>query len=283
MSGGDAAVVPLGWRRLISAPTEGGLCSRTGSMTRSCVSGPTVEAARPGRKGSALGVGAERHQDGIRRCDLKGNDQTMRALSSIRRPKPRASVLKAGIGLGLAGATLAVTATGAVFTDSTSVGSNQFSTGDVEISTSVLTDLVSFTSPKMVPGDSVVDTVTVTNAGTVEMRYAVKSTTTEDTLAAQLDLVVWDESAETTADGTCDSTPPATTLYAARDRGSVAGANLVGNPTQGAQAGDQVLAAAATQQLCFKVSLPLSTGNTFENLNTTATFAFEAEQTTNNA
>lgn len=207
----------------------------------------------------------------------------MRALPSIRRPKPKSSVLKSGIGLGLAGATLAVTVTGAIFTDTASVGSNQFSTGDVEISTSVATDLVSFTSPKMVPGDSVVDTVTVTNAGTVEMRYAIASTTTEDTLAAQLDLVVWDEAAETTVDGTCDTTPPATTLYAAGDLGSVAGTNVVGDPTQGSQTGDQVLAAAATQQLCFKVSLPLSSDNTFENLSTTATFAFEAEQTANNA
>lgn len=207
----------------------------------------------------------------------------MRALPSIRRPKPKSSVLKSGIGLGLAGATLAVTVTGAIFTDTASVGSNQFSTGDVEISTSVATDLVSFTSPKMVPGDSVVDTVTVTNAGTVEMRYAIASTTTEDTLAAQLDLVVWDEAAETTVDGTCGTTPPATTLYAAGDLGSVAGTNVVGDPAQGSQTGDQVLAAAATQQLCFKVLLPLSSDNTFENLSTTATFAFEAEQTANNA
>lgn len=207
----------------------------------------------------------------------------MRALPSIRLPKPRASVLKAGIGLGLAGATLAVTATGAIFTDTASVGSNQFSTGDVEISTDVASDLVSFTSPKMVPGDSVVDTVTVTNAGTVEMRYAVESTTTEDTLAAQLDLVVWDETAETTTDGTCDTTPPATTLYAAADLGSTLGTPVFGDAAQGEQGGEETLAAAATQQLCFKVSLPLSSDNTFENLDTTATFAFEAEQTTNNA
>lgn len=207
----------------------------------------------------------------------------MRAFPSIRRPRPGTSVWKSGLGLGLAGATLAVTATGAIFTDSTSVGSNAFSTGDVEITTSVATDLVSFTSPKMMPGDSIVDGVTVTNAGTVEMRYAVKSTTDEDTLAAQLDLVVWDESAETTVDSTCASAAPATTLYATGDLGSTTGVNLIGDPTQGAQTGDQVLAASATQMLCFKVSLPSSTGNAFEALTSTATFAFEAEQTANNA
>lgn len=199
-------------------------------------------------------------------------------------PSPRTlPIWKAGLGLALAGATVGVAATGAVFTDTTSIGANAFSTGDVEITTSVTTDLVSFTTPKMLPGDSVTDTVTVTNAGTVEMRYAISSTTTEDVLAAQLDLVIWNEAAETTVNGTCDSTPPATTLYAAGDLGAVAGKNLVGNPAQGAQGGEQTLAASATQQLCFRVSLPLSTGNTFENLTTTATFAFAAEQTKNNA
>lgn len=80
----------------------------------------------------------------------------MRALPIIRRPKASASVLKSGLGLGLAAATLAVTVTGAIFTDTTSVGGNQFSTGDVEISTSVASDLVSFTSPKMgLPRDEV--------------------------------------------------------------------------------------------------------------------------------
>lgn len=209
----------------------------------------------------------------------------MQALPFIRRPQPSgaASVWKAGLGLGLAGATLAVTATGAIFTDTASVGSNAFSTGDVEVTTSVTSDLVSFSSPKMLPGDSVVDTVTVTNGGTVEMRYAVKSATTEDTLAAQLDLVVWDETAEADADTACAATPPATTLYAANNLGSVAGTNIVGNPAQGAQTGDQTLAASATQQLCFKVSLPLATDITYENLTTTATFTFQAEQTANNA
>ncbi len=196
-----------------------------------------------------------------------------------------AGLSKAGLGLALATATLAVTATGAVFTDSTSVGSNTFSTGDVEISTSVSTDLVSFSTPKMVPGDSVVDGVTVTNAGNVQMRYAITSTTTESTLAAQLDLVVWDEAAEADtagANATCDATPPTTVLYGAADLGATTGVNIVGDSTQGGQNGDRVVAAAGTETLCFKVSLPSTTDNSFENLSTIATFAFQAEQTANN-
>ena len=196
------------------------------------------------------------------------------------------AVWKAGLGLALATATLAVTATGAIFTDSTAIGGNAFSTGDVELTTSVATDLVSFTTPKMVPGDSVVDAVTVSNAGNVQLRYAISSTTTESTLAAQLDLTVWDEAAEPDtggADTTCDSSAPTTVLYAAGDLGSTTGVDVVGNPGQGGHAGDRTLAAAASEVLCFKVALPTTTTSTFENLNSTATFTFAGEQTANNA
>lgn len=196
------------------------------------------------------------------------------------------AVWKAGLGLSLATATLAVTATGAIFTDSAAVGSNAFSTGTVDLSTSVATDLVSFTSPKMLPGDSIVDAVTVTNAGNVELRYAISSATTENVLAAQLDLTVWAEAAEADTAGantTCDSTAPATVLYAAADLGSTTGVNVVGNPTQGSQTGDRTLAATVSEILCFKVALPTTTGNTFQNLSSTATFTFAGEQTANNA
>lgn len=192
---------------------------------------------------------------------------------------------KAGLGLALAGATIGVAATGAVFTDTASVGANTFSTGTVDISTGNTSPIVSYyTTPKMVPGDSAAGTVTVTNAGNVEMRYAITSTTTENPLAAQLDLVIWAEAAEgEDANVTCDPTPPATTLYGAGDLGSTTGTNVVGNPAQGSQTGDRTLAASASEQLCFKVSLPLATGNDYQNLQTTATFAFAAEQTKNNA
>ena len=194
-----------------------------------------------------------------------------------------AGLSAAGLGLALATATLAVSATGALFTDSVSVGSNTFSTGDVEITTSSASALVSFTSPKMMPGDQVVSAVTVTNAGTVEMRYAITSTTTEATLAAQLDLVVWAEAAEADAGADCSTTAPSTVLYAVGDLGATAGLMLVGDPAQGTQTGDRTLAATGSEVLCFKVSLPAGTGNAFENLSTTATFAFQAEQTANNA
>jgi predicted ribosomally synthesized peptide with SipW-like signal peptide len=164
----------------------------------------------------------------------------------------------------------------AVFTDSQAVAANTFSTGTIDISTSPASALVTFST--MMPGDQVTAPITVTNAGSGALRYAITSTTTEAVLAAQLDLTI------KTGVTTCTNAGFAadgSVLYATNDLGSTGGTNVVGNPAQGAQAGDRTLAS-GNEVLCFNVSLPLSTGNTYQNLTTTATFNFQAEQTTNN-
>lgn len=165
----------------------------------------------------------------------------------------------------------------ALFTSTASVPSNTFSTGTVSISTSPVSALVTFSA--MAPGDQVTAPITVTNAGTMALRYAVTSTTTENTLAAQLDMTI------KSGVSTCDNfefDSDGTVVYATGDLGSTTGVNVIGDPSQGSQAGDRPLAASANEILCFKVSLPSSTGNTFQGLSTTATFAFQAEQTANN-
>lgn len=165
----------------------------------------------------------------------------------------------------------------ALFTDTGSVASNQFTTGTVDISTSPTSALVSFSN--MMPGDRVTNPLTVTNAGTGQLRYAVTSTTTENVLAAQLDLTI---KTGVTACTNVGFSTTGTVVYGPADLGSLAGVNVVGDPTQGAQAGDRTLNAAANEVLCFQVSLPLATGNTYQNVTTTATITFNAEQTANN-
>jgi hypothetical protein len=66
------------------------------------------------------------------------------------------------------------------------------------------------------------------------------------------------------------------------DLGSTTGLNLVGSPVSGADTGDRVLAAGASETLCLKVMLPFATDNTYQGATTTATFNFVAEQTKNN-
>ena len=185
-------------------------------------------------------------------------------------------ILLALLGIGLL-ASLSGIASLAVFTDSAPVGGNTFSTGNVDITTAPTTALVTFSG--MAPGDMVTNSIVVTNAGTLALRYAVSSTTTENVLAAALDLTI--RTVDVTTPGVpCDNFD-GTLLYGAADLGSTAGINVAGNPAQGSQAGDRTLSAAANETLCFNVTLPSSaTGPT--GTTTTATLTFSAEQTVNN-
>ncbi len=168
----------------------------------------------------------------------------------------------------------------AVFTDTASVGGNTFTTGNITITTSPTSALI--TLADMAPGDSVQPSagIVVTNGDALlELRYAITSTTTEDVLAAALDLTIREIDATVPATP-CDDFDGAV-IYTTGDLGSTAGIDVVGSPTQGADAGDRVLAASANETLCFRVELPLSaTGPT--GITTTATFDFQAEQTKNN-
>ena len=149
-------------------------------------------------------------------------------------------LLVAGV---LAGAPWAVTQ--AVWTDSAAVGGNTFSTGSVDISTSPTSALVTFSG--MVPGDSVTAPLTVSNAGTLQLRYAMTtsisgSTTLSDGLELQI------KSGVTTCT-TAGFGTDGTSLY---DSTLTAGA--IGNPAQGSQAGDRTLNSSANEVLCLQVS-----------------------------
>jgi spore coat-associated protein N len=179
----------------------------------------------------------------------------------------------------LAFAALVSVGTLALFTDSQAVGGNAFTTGTVDISTAPTTALVTFSN--MAPGDTVTDDIVVTNGGSLALRYAISSSATNADskgLKDQLVLTV------NTIDKTLPATPcddfDGTQLYTG-DLDSTAG-KLVGDNTTGAQAGDRNLAASRDETLCFRVNLPTSTGNAFQNATTTATFTFDAEQTANN-
>ena len=179
--------------------------------------------------------------------------------------------------LAIAGIGAMTTASLALFTDTETVASNAFSTGTVDLTTSPASAAVTFSN--MSPGDQVTSALTVTNAGTLALRYALTSTTTEDTLAAQLDMTVKVGVSACTdlgfgADGTI--------IYATGDLGSTGGLAVFGDPTAGAHAGDRSLASLANEELCFNVTLPASTANSFQGTSTTASLAFSAEQTANN-
>ncbi len=174
------------------------------------------------------------------------------------------------IGL-LAGAPWAVTH--AMWADSQAVTGNTFTTGSVDISTTPTSALVTFTG--MVPGDKVTAPLTVQNAGTLQLRYAMTtgisgSTTLSDGLELQVKSgVTTCSNAEFDADGT--------SLY-----NSSLTNGAIGSATQGGQAGDRTLNSSASEVLCFQVRLPSGAAGALQGLSTTATFTFAAEQTANN-
>lgn len=192
----------------------------------------------------------------------------------------KGGLLKSGLAFGLSLATVAVVVTGAIFTDSASVDANAFSTGTVDLTTSPTTALISFSG--MAPGDSDTESLSVSNAGTLALRYALSSSATNvDTKALKDQLTLTIKTIDVTLPATpCDNFD-GTQLYTG-DTDSTAG-KLVGDSTQGAQAGDRALSASTSETLCFRVELPSSTGNTFQDASTTVTFTFDAEQTANNA
>ena len=188
--------------------------------------------------------------------------------------------LLAVAGLAVAGMTAGASSL-ALFTSQASVPANTFTAGTVLISTTPTTALVTFAN--MAPGDQVTAPLTVTNAGTLALRYAVSSIATNaDSKALMTQLVLTIKTGVTT----CTTAGFAATGTAGYTGvlGALTTTKLIGDPLTGAQTGDRALPPTTgnTEVLCFNVTLPLSSGNGFQGGTTTATFTFDAEQTANN-
>lgn len=154
----------------------------------------------------------------------------------------------------------------AIFTDS-AASTGTFASGTIDITSS---PTVAFAVANMMPGDNATAALTIANAGTGDLRYAMSAAAT-NVLGSTLTLTV-------KALGTsCAAFDGATILAATALNGAA-----IGNPAQGADAGDRLLAAATNEVLCFRVMLPLATGNALQGASSAATFTFDAEQIANN-
>jgi hypothetical protein len=171
----------------------------------------------------------------------------------------------------------------AVFTDSDPVGNNDFSTGSVSLTTAPTSAIWTAVTDGL-PGDTATGSLTVTSAGSLDLRYAVTGANTDATLSAAMNLRIG-----LRGGGGCDfpyHNPNGTTTALTDDTQLFAGtldtAALIGSTAQGAQAGDRSLAASANEVLCFSVVLPDTATSTVQGLSNTTTFTFASEQTTNN-
>ncbi len=171
-------------------------------------------------------------------------------------------------------ATLSVTSL-ALFTDTEAVPGNAFTTGTIDLVASPAIAVV--TMPAMAPGDQVTAILNADNSGSLDLRYSMTSTTTENVLAAEPVLTV--KSGVTTCDD-ANWTTDGTVLYSGL-LGTTATIAAFGDNTPGGDPGDRTLAPGADEDLCVNVTLPLATV-AGQGLTTTATFTFDAEQTANN-
>lgn len=165
----------------------------------------------------------------------------------------------------------------AVFTDTATSDGNTFGSGNVDLTVSPATAAITLAG--MAPGDRITQPLLVTNSGALDLRYALRSTTTENVLASALRLTIKSGVA------TCSSTGFAgsgTVIYGPGDLGNTVPLPLVGAVTQGQDPGDRILAAGGNETLCLDVQLPLTADNAAGGRTTTATFTFLAEQTAAN-
>ncbi len=171
--------------------------------------------------------------------------------------------------LGMAGLGMTSLVTSAIFTDNDDAGRSGITTGTVDIAAG---EDAAFVLPPgdLAPGDQVYSPVTVQNAGSLALVYGVQyaATDTQGTgLAGQLTLDLFAvPAASCTEAGLAGATPIGTS-----------GPGMSGSATQIVPT-DRRLIAAATEDLCARVSVPLELGNEFQDASADLALTFLAEQ-----
>lgn len=169
----------------------------------------------------------------------------------------------------------------ALFTDQETV-TGTFTSGTIVLDDAKV-DALTLSTTGMMPGDSVTDDVVIENDGTSQLRYALStSSTNADTKDVRSQLTLTIKTIDvTTPASPCDNFDGTSVLASTVLFDGTTNAGF-GSSATGAQTGDRVLAAAANETLCFRVSLPSATSNAYQGATTTTTFTFDAEQTVNN-
>ena len=181
--------------------------------------------------------------------------------------RPRRRRLLAGL-LGLTVLTLGAGVFSLAYFTDTAASTGTFQAGTIDITSS---PTVAFTVGNIMPGDATTQPLTIANAGTAQLRYAMTTAATNP-LGSALQLTVKDLGTSCAAfDG--NDVVATTALNGA----------LIGSTTQGSQAGDRVLDAGTNEVLCFRVSFPVTANdNPLQGGTSAVTFTFAAEQTANN-
>jgi hypothetical protein len=162
----------------------------------------------------------------------------------------------------------------AMFTDTETVTANVFTTGTLDLTAAPATAAISYAD--MAPGDMVTAPLTVTNSGGLDLRYSMAGAQTagDPGLGAALSVAV--------RTGVAACTNAGFGLSGSALTSGTLAASSFGDASAGAQAGDRTLAPAASEVLCYQVSLPITAGNALQGLSATGSITLSAEQTRNN-
>jgi hypothetical protein len=129
------------------------------------------------------------------------------------------------------------------------------------------------------PGDSYAATVTVRNEGTVDLRYAMVSTTTPndandgDLVARVMRMTV---KVNVTECSSAAFDASGENVYAGA-LGAASGLNVIGDPAGGQQVGDRLLSPGEVETLCVDISVPSDVGNEYQGKGTGVHFRFDSE------
>ncbi len=209
------------------------------------------------------------------------------SLDSSRRSRLVATTLT--VGLACVGVTSLTT--GALFTDTETMSSSDFTTGTVVIDPQ-MSPTVELGSGNMAPGDTTYGSILVNNTGSLEQRYAISLAATNDqptALTGELGLTLFGGVAEGScnAAGVVGLTPigarTSLPLTSTPLTGSTTPGQYPGSGTPGINDADRVLGALTSERLCVAVHLPIVTGNAFQGTTAHLALTFDAEQTANNA
>jgi predicted ribosomally synthesized peptide with SipW-like signal peptide len=205
-------------------------------------------------------------------------------------PRPHRRRRRGLFALLMAGAAL-ISATGAtmslaLFTSTVTANNNVFTTGTIVLG--VVPSPIILSAAPMMPGDAVPagvpgQVVTVSNTGTGLLWYAITGASTNtDTKALDTQLVITIKLPDTVGGNSCTLMTGASLFSGVVPVAPAT--NLVGNPVgvYSLALGDRLLGAGLNETLCFKASLPLLTGDTFQGATSTYTFTFIAAQKANN-
>ena len=213
-------------------------------------------------------------------------DALLEEMDSFQRPAPadrdrRRRLLGTAAIVGLAFVGIGQLTTGALFEDSATAAVS-FASGNVSIQANGPASTTLAPATNLAPGDTVYRAVSVTNTGSLDLRYAVSGVTTVETknLSTVLRYTVYSgvSVAQCAAGTTGGGTAVASNLTIGTSATPVLGSNA-----NGFQAGDRAIAAGAgADTLCVAMDLPLATTSAYATATATVQLTFDAEQTKNN-